>query len=174
MAKVSLTSITPIKKVDPITIDINGQTVTVEQYLPINDKLAIVEKVLAQTIDDTGFLNPVRLQVYTELEILRAYTNISITDKMMADAAKTYDLLRLNGILDNVIKSIPVEEYDTVFDAIDDSANHTVKYLTSFLGMIKTVQDNYNTSEMNVENLMQTLGDPNQIGLVKDILEKIG
>ena len=174
MAKVSLTSITPIKKVDPITVEINGQTVTVEQYLPINDKLAIVEKVLAQTIDDTGFLNPVRLQVYTELEILRAYTNISITDKMIADAAKTYDLLTLNGILDHIIRAIPKDEYDMVFDAIDESAKHTIDYLTSFVGMVKSATEDYDATKVNIDQMMDSLNDPTQVGLVKDILEKIG
>lgn len=174
MAKVSLTSITPIKKVDPITVEINGQNIVIEQYLPINDKLAIVEKVLAQTIDDTGFLNPVRLQVYTELEILRAYTNISITDKMMADAAKTYDLLTLNKILDAVIANIPSEEYDMVWDAIDESAEHTINYLTSFVGMVKSATEDYDATKLNVDQMMTSLTDSEQVGLVKDILEKIG
>lgn len=174
MAKVSLTSITPQKKVDSIIISINDQEVTVEQYLPLNDKLAVVEKVLQQTIDDTGFLNPIRLEVYTVLEIVRAYTNITITDKMMVDAAKTYDLLTINGVIDEIIKAIPKEEYDAVFNAIEESAEHTVKYLTSFVGMIKSASEDYDATKMNVDELMATLHNEEDIGLVKDILEKIG
>ena len=71
MAKVSLKAVTPIKKVDPQIIKIGEQEVEVIQYLPVNDKLALVERVLNLTIDDTGFLNPVRLEVYAILEKVR-------------------------------------------------------------------------------------------------------
>jgi hypothetical protein len=174
MAKVSLKAITPIKKVDPQIIKIGEQEVEVIQYLPVNDKLALVERVLNLTIDDTGFLNPVRLEVYAILEIVKTYTNISITDKMMENAPGTYDLLMINGVLDHVIAAIPEDEYDAIFDAIEDCAEHTVKYLNSFVGMIKTVTNDYDATKMNVEEIMETLDQPDKIGLVKDILDKIG
>ena len=174
MAKVSLKAVTPIKKVDPRMITIGEQEVEVIQYLPVNDKLALVERVLNLTIDDTGFLNPVRLEVYAILEIVKTYTNISITDKMIDDAPKTYDVLMINGILDSIIAAIPEDEYDAIFDAIEDCAEHTVKYLNSFVGMMKTVTRDYDATKMNVEEIMATLDQPDKIGLVKDILDKIG
>lgn len=174
MAKVSLKAVTPIKKVDPQIINIGEQEVEVIQYLPVNDKLALVERVLNLTIDDTGFLNPVRLEVYAILEIVKTYTNISITDKMMENAPGTYDLLMINEVLDHVIAAIPEDEYDAIFDAIEDCAEHTVKYLNSFVGMMKTVTNNYDATKMNVEEIMATLDQPEKVGLVKDILDKIG
>lgn len=174
MAKVSLKAITPIKKVDPRIINIGEQEVEVIQYLPVNDKLALVERVLNLTIDDTGFLNPVRLEVYAILEIVKTYTNISITDKMMENAPGTYDLLMINEVLDHVIAAIPEDEYDAIFDAIEDCAEHTVKYLNSFVGMMKTVTNDYDATKMNVDEIMKTLDQPDKIGLVKDILDKIG
>lgn len=174
MAKVSLNSITPIKKVDSVKIKIGEQEVEVLQYLPINDKLALAERVLNMTLDDTGFLNPVRLEVYTYLEIIRTYTNISITDKMMENAPKTYDLLEMNNILVEVVNAIPEEEYNALIGMIEDSAEHTVKYLTSFVGMMKTVSQDYDATKMNVDEIMNTLDNPEKIGLVKDILDKIG
>lgn len=174
MAKVSLNSITPIKKIDSVKIKIGEQEVEVLQYLPINDKLALAERVLNMTLDDTGFLNPVRLEVYTYLEIIRTYTNISITDKMMENAPKTYDLLEMNNILVEVVNAIPEEEYNALIGMIEDSAEHTVKYLTSFVGMMKTVSQDYDATKMNVDEIMNTLDNPEKIGLVKDILDKIG
>ena len=174
MAKVSLKAVAPIKKVDPHMIKIGEQEVEVIQYLPVNDKLALVERVLNLTVDDTGFLNPVRLEVYAILEIVKTYTNISITDKMMDDAPKTYDVLMINGVLDSIIAAIPEDEYDAIFDAIEDCAEHTVKYLNSFVGMMKTVTNNYDATKMNIEEIMATLDQPDKIGLVKDILDKIG
>lgn len=174
MAKVSLNSITPIKKVDSVKIKIGEQEIEVLQYLPINDKLALAERVLNMTLDDTGFLNPVRLEVYTYLEIIRTYTNISITDKMMENAPKTYDLLEMNNVLVSIVNAIPEEEYNALIGMIEDSAEHTVKYLTSFVGMMKTVSQDYDATKMNVDEIMNTLDNPEKIGLVKDILDKIG
>ena len=174
MAKISLNSITPIKKVNSIKIKIGEQEIEVLQYLPVNDKLALAERVLNMTLDDTGFLNPVRLEVYTYLEIIRTYTNISITDKMIENAPKTYDLLEMNHILVEVVNAIPEEEYNALIGMIEDSAEHTVKYLTSFVGMMKTVSQDYDATKMNVDEIMNTLDDPDKIGLVKDILDKIG
>ena len=174
MAKVSLNSITPIKKIDSVKIKIGEQEIEVLQYLPINDKLALAERVLNMTLDDTGFLNPVRLEVYTYLEIIRTYTNISITDKMMENAPKTYDLLEMNNILVIIVNAIPEEEYNALIGMIEDSAEHTVKYLTSFVGMMKTISQDYDATKMNVDEIMNTLDNPEKIGLVKDILDKIG
>ena len=57
---------------------------------------------------------------------------------------------------------------------VGECAKHTVDYLNSFAGMIKNIVANYDTTKMNVEEIMQTLDDPEKIGLVKDILDKIG
>ena len=174
MAKVSLNNITPIKKIDPHTININGCEIEVIQYLPINEKLALVERVLNFVVDETGFLNPVKLEIHTLLEIVRAYTNISLTEKMLDNAPKTYDSLMINGIFDAVIQAIPEDEYDAIFDAVEDCAEHAVKYLSSFLGMLKSINNDYDSTKMNVDNIMETLGQSDKIGLVKEILDKIG
>lgn len=155
-------------------IIVNEQEIEVAQYMPIQDKLAMIERILNLTIDNTGFLNPVRLEVYTVLEIISTYTNINITDKMMENAPKTYDSLMINGVIDAIIEAIPEDEYNAVFDAIEDCAEHTVSYLNSFVGMMKTVTEDYSATKMNVDEMVNALGDPEQIGLVKDILEKIG
>lgn len=155
-------------------ITINEQEIEVAQYMPIQDKLAMIERILNFTIDNTGFLNPVRLEVFTVLEIISTYTNINITDKMMENAPKTYDSLMINGVIDKIIENIPEDEYNAVFDAIEECAENIVSYLNSFAGMMKTVTDNYDAEKMNVEGLMNDLGELGKDSLVKDVLEKIG
>ena len=155
-------------------ITINEQEIEVVQYMPIQDKLAMIERILNFTIDNTGFLNPVRLEVFTVLEIISTYTNINITDKMMENAPKTYDSLMINGVIDAIIEAIPEDEYNAVFDAIEDCAEHAVNYLNSFVGMMKTVTEDYDTTKMNADEIVNSLNDPDKIGLVKDVLEKLG
>lgn len=174
MAKISFNKLTPIKSVESTIITIGENEITVERYLPMADKAAFVERVLNAVIDDTGFINPMRLDVIFHIELIKTYTNISITDKMMENAAKTYDTLIMNGVLDAVIAAIPDEEYNELFDAIVDSGEHVIKYLNSFTGMMKTITADYNAAQMNVDKLMSDLGDPEKVGLVKDILDKLG
>lgn len=174
MAKISFNKLTPIKSVDATTITIGENEIIVERYLPMADKAAFVERVLNAVIDDTGFINPMRLDVMFHIELIKTYTNISITEKMMENPSKVYDLLILNNVLSAVLEAIPEEEYEDLIDNITECAKHTVDYLNSFAGMIKNITTNYDTTKMNVEEIMNTLGDPNQVGLVKDILDKIG
>lgn len=174
MAKISFNKLTPIKSVEPTIVTIGENEITVERYLPMADKAAFVERVLNAVIDDTGFINPMRLDVMFHIELIKTYTNISITDKMMENPSKVYDLLMLNHILSAVLEAIPEEEYEDLMNDIGECAKHTVDYLNSFAGMIKNITTNYDTTKMNVEEIMQTLDDPEKVGLVKDILDKIG
>lgn len=174
MAKISFNKLTPIKSIDPTIITIGENEITVERYLPMADKAAFVERVLNAVIDDTGFINPMRLDVMFHIELIKTYTNISITDKMMENPSKVYDLLALNHVLSSVLEAIPEEEYEDLMNDVGECAKHTVDYLNSFAGMIKNIVANYDTTKMNVEEIMQTLDDPEKIGLVKDILDKIG
>ena len=99
MAKVSLTKITPVKKLDKVIIKINDEDIEVIQYLPVAEKAELSERVVNAAIDpENGILSTSRRDVYSVLEIVRTYTNINITDKMMEEAPKTYDLLVLNDV----------------------------------------------------------------------------
>ena len=174
MAKVSLNKITPIKKVDDITIDINGEKVIIKQYLSVDEKVALVERVLNASIDETNYFSNAKLKVYSKIEILQAYTNINFTDKQLEEITKLYDLLEINNIFDTVINNIPVKEYENIINMINDDADRLSKHLNSFVGMVKTIQQDYDATQLNVDKLMQTLGDKESVGLVKDILENIG
>ena len=174
MAKISLNKICELKKVDPIVYEVNGQQITIIQYLSSEQKANLVEQVLNLVIDDTGFLNPMRLEIYSKLKILCFYTNISITDKMIEEGGKTYDLLKINGILQAIFNQIPQNEYNYIMNCIAESAKHVIEYTNSFIGMMKTINTDSSSTGTNIEKIMNTLDQPDKIGLVKDILDKIG
>ena len=174
MAKISLSKLTPVKKVEPKTIVIAEQEIVVEQYLPVQEKMVMLENVLNHTVDETGFFNPTRLEVFFTIYLIKTYTNISITDKMIEEAHKTYDLLEMNSIIDAVIEAIPDNEYETLFEAVETTSQHVSKHITSFAGTMKTVLADYSATKMDVDAISRTLSDPEQIGLVKDVLDKLG
>ena len=174
MAKVSLNKLTPIKKVDPITITIGEETIEVIQYLSVGEKLNLLENVLNSVIDDTGYFNPIKMEIYFLLHLIKSYTNISLTDKMMSEPIKTYDLLEMNKVFDSVIAAIPADEYETLYAAAEKTATHVVKYLDSFVGMLKTVSADQEAMKNSIDSIMNSLNNPEDLGLLKDVIEKLG
>ncbi len=175
MAKVSLAKITPIKKLDKVIIKINDEDVEVIQYLPVAEKADLSERVVNAAIDpENGILSTSRRDVYSVLEIVRTYTNINITDKMMEEAPKTYDLLVLNDVFHQIVEAIPKKEYGELFHRINDDCENVQKYLESFKGIMKSINQDYSNTEMDVDKIMNELKDPEAYGLLRDILDKIG
>ena len=103
MAKVAFTKLGLKKKDEVKTVNINNNVIEVKQYLPINEKLELIGRVLNQAADDNNFSNPVKLEVFTALEIVFTYTNISFTDKQKEDLIKLYDILESNNIFNLII-----------------------------------------------------------------------
>ena len=87
MAKVSFTKLGLKKNEEVKTIKFNDIEIEVKQYLPANDKLALIGNVINNS-HSTNFANPVLIEVMGSLEIIYAYTNINFTDKQKEDPMK--------------------------------------------------------------------------------------
>ena len=81
MAKVSLTKLGLKVNQEIKTIEFNEQIIEIKQYLPVNDKLELISNVINLAHDENNFSNPVKVSVFTTLEIMYAYTNINFTEK---------------------------------------------------------------------------------------------
>ena len=79
MAKLSFTKLGLAQNKAITNVNYNGQVIEVKQYLPVNDKLALISNVINHTMDENGFANPMKISVYAILEIINLYTNITIT-----------------------------------------------------------------------------------------------
>ena len=88
MSRVPFTKLGLKKKEEIKNITINDQVIEVKQYLPISDKINIITNVIENSADDNNFANPVKVEVFANLEIMYAYTNISFTDKQKGDPTK--------------------------------------------------------------------------------------
>ena len=164
-----------LKKKDEIkTITINGQEVNVKQYLPIDDKLKIIENVLRNSADDNNFANPVKVEVYFNLELVYNYTNISFTEKQKEDATKIYDLLEENDVFPDVIAAMPIDEYQLLFDWVQETIDAFYKYRNSVLGILDQVSADYKDLDFNANNIQEKIADPNNLTLLKDIVNKLG
>ena len=174
MAKVSLTKLGLKVNQDIVTIDFNEQTIEVKQYLPINDKLELISNVINASHDDNNFANPVKVSVFTTLEIMYAYTNINFTDKQKEDPTKLYDMLISSGLVAAVVNAIPEAEYHEVLCGVTDSIDAVYTYRNSALGIMESIAADYKDLDFNAEEIQKKLGDPNNMAFLKEVLAKLG
>ena len=174
MAKVAFSKLA-LKKQDNVKlVKIGNFDIEVKQYLPVNEKLNLIARVLNGAHDENNFPNPVKIEVIGALEIIMAYTNLSFTEKQKEDVAKLYDLLETNGVIDQVVSAIPEEEYNFIIDGIDDTIEAVYTYQNSVLGILDSVGQDYSNLELDAINIQQKLANTENLGLLKDVLTKLG
>ena len=171
MARIPFTKLKCKINTNEIPVQIGEETIAVKQYLPIQDKLELIGKVvMAAHEQDENYSNPVKAGVYRDLEVIFAYTNISFTDKQKEDLPKLYDMLYSSGIIDEVLKNIPENEYTEIVLGVKDSIEAIYKYQNSVLGILDNIKSNYNQTEFDVEALQKALADLGNSPIVKEIL----
>lgn len=175
MAKVAFTKLGLKRKDEIKTVNINNNVIEVKQYLPINDKLALISRVINLSHDSSNnFANPVQVEVIGTIEIIAAYTNLSFTEKQKEDYAKLYDLLEENGITKDLISAIPEDEYAFLIDGINESIEAVYKYQNSVLGVLDSVAQDYSNLEFDASKIQQELADPQNLELLKGIMSRLG
>ena len=174
MAKVSLTKLGLKVNQDIKTIEFNEQTIEVKQYLPVNDKLELISNVINFAHDENNFSNPVKVSIFTTLEIMYAYTNINFTDKQKEDPTKLYDMLISSGLVSEVINAIPEAEYHEILCGVSDSIDAVYTYRNSVMGILDTVSADYNALDLDATNIQKKLADPENMALLKQVLTKLG
>ena len=175
MAKVAFTKLGLKRKDEVKTVNINNNVIEVKQYLPINDKLALISRVINLSHDSSNnFANPVQVEVIGTVEIIMAYTNLSFTEKQKEDYAKLYDLLEENGITKDLISAIPEDEYAFLINGINESIEAVYKYQDSILGILEVISQDYSNLDFDATKIQQQLADPDNLSLLKDVLTKLG
>lgn len=174
MAKIGFTKL-GLKQNNEITlIDFNGQAIEVKQYIPVEEKLEMIAFIMERAHDQNNFSNPIKLEVFTALEIVERYTNINFTEKQKENPTKIYDLLVGNSVLPLIIEAIPVAEYESLIKGLKDTVIAFYNYQTSVLGILDNVGKDYSTLDLDASVIQQKLGDLENIELLQDVMNKLG
>ena len=174
MAKIAFTKLGLVQNKTTKTINYNGQDIEIKQYLPINDKLALISNVINLSADENNFANPMKVSVYSVLEIIEKYANINFTEKQKEDPCKLYDLFVGNGLSTKILNAIPTEELAELLTGIDDSIEAVYKYRNSVMGVLDVIQGDYSNMSLDAQNIQQSIADPDNLALLKDVMTKLG
>lgn len=174
MAKPTFAKMGLKAKNDVKTIMIGDQEVEVKQYLPIQKRLELISNVANNSADANNFANPVKIEVFFDLEVMYYYTNIAFTDKQKDEFIKTYDLLKENGVFDIIIENIPEGEYESLWADTWSCISEIYKYKNSILGIMDTIKTDYSEVGADLDEFLSQMGDENNLQFLKTVVTKLG
>ena len=141
MGKITFASLKLKMKEEVKTIDFNESKIEVKQYLPIKDKIDLVDITLQKSREDRLY-NPLKVNMYFHLNLIYLYTNISFTEKQRDDEEKLYDLLDSNGLIDLIVSNIPELEYNDLLNKTIEKIENELQYNTTAAAIIsKLIND---------------------------------
>ena len=174
MAKIGFTKLSLKRKNEVKTITINNNQIEIKQYLPVNEKLDLIARVINGAHDQNNFPNPIKIEVIGTLEMIMAYTNISFTEKQKEEIPKLYDLLEENGVIKDIISQIPEDEYNFIIDGINKTVDAVYTYNNSVLGILESISQDYSNLDFDIQKLQNDIANPENLKLVKEVLTKLG
>ena len=173
--KIGLTKLGLKKNTNLINLEWNGQIIEIKEYLPVEEKLKVVEKIVNQSLDDNNFANPARIQINTILEILFAYTNINFTEKQKEDKAGLYDLLVSSGLADAIFKALNnTDEVRFINTNTREIIDEVYKYKNSALGILQAVTADYQNLDLDATKLQEKLANKENVEFLKEVMDKMG
>lgn len=174
MAKVTFNSLGLKLNQEVKTITIKEKNIEIKQYLPIQNKLEIIANVINNSQDDNNFKNVAKVEMFTDLEIINQYTNLSFTEKQKEEPWKIYDILINSGVMKEIRKAIPEDELRMVYHFVDDATERIYEYRNSAYAILDSLKTDYNVLDFDAEAIRQKLADGENVEFLKDVLTKLG
>ena len=114
-----------------------------------------------------------RVKMFMTLEIVYAYTNLSFTEKMREDPFKLYDILVSTNIYSDIVNCMGAE-LGEIMEATISTIENIYKYKNSVLGILENISADYSNLDLDASAIQAKLADPENMELLKGILDKLG
>lgn len=166
--------------IDTLEIDSSIETcwsdespVEVKQYLPIEQKLDLCSDIINASVDDNGFYNPARVYVNMIVKVVLAYTNIEVDGDYTV--TELYDKFVSSGLSGQVIgTAMNPSEYAQIKTWVSEQIHSIYEYKNSVAGILETISQDYSNLDLEASNIQEKIADPNNLKLLKDVLDKLG
>ena len=153
-------------------IEIEGTDILVRQYLPIDEKLSIIGRVIELAHGENNFANPLLEEALLAIETVDAYTNVEIPEDM--PLRDVYDILVSSGALGTILAYIPQSEREILETGLKKSSKAYYNYHNSVYGIMENLRLQYSDLGDQVEKTQEALSNRENFELVRDILKKLG
>ena len=140
MGKVTYSSLKLKIKEEIEEINFGDSKIEVQQYLPIQDKIDLIDITL-QKAKEGRLYNPIKVDMFFHLNLIYLYTNITFTDKQREDEYKLYDSLQSNGIISQVVAAMDENEYNGLLNMINEKIENELRYNTTAAAVISKIID---------------------------------
>ena len=138
MAKITFTNLKLKMDTSVSTIKYGDNEIEILKYLPIEDKDSLINLVIQNSFVD-GIYDPLLIDTLFHLYLVYMYTNISFTEKQKENPLKLYDTIKSVGLLNEILKEIPEEEYNSLLTFLDETIASRIKYNKSVAGIIQNI-----------------------------------
>ena len=177
MAKVTYTKL-GLNKLIPKNKEVfefNEQQIEITKYLPIDEKVELIQRIVNNSLNaDEKIINPCKVNVYLYVEMVLAYTNITLTETQRKDLNKIYDGFCGSGFMWVFRAHMSDKEWGYIENSVWEILENMIKYRSSALGILDTVSQDYSTLDLDAVKIQQELNDPNNMGFLRNVLEKLG
>lgn len=174
MAKIAFTKLGLKLNKEIKTITWDDQEIEIKQYLPANEKLEMIGRIINNSADDMKFYNIGKIEIFTALEFIFTYTNINFTEKQREDICKLYDILISSGFYNAVIEEIPEEEREWIEEVTMDTIQSIYSYQNSIMGILDAVSQDYDNLGLEASDIHNKLANPENLALLKTVMAKLG
>ena len=116
----------------------NNQEIEVLHYLPVEDKIDLIEVAL-QKAEEDGIYNETMLDMYFHLNMVYLYSNITFTEKQKENEPKLYDAMVSSGFMAAFLQAMDEDEYNAVFNDLQRVRASREKYDLSTAAIVKSL-----------------------------------
>ena len=170
--KLGLNKLIPKEKEE---FEFNEQKIEVTKYLPIDEKVDLIQKIVNNALsDEENFINPCKVNVYLYVEMVLAYSNITLTDTQRKDLNKIYDGFCGSGFMWAFRAHMSDREWTYIENSVWEILDNIVKYRNSAMGILDTVSQDYKDLDLDAVKIQQEISDPGNTGFLRTVLDKLG
>lgn len=144
-------------------ITFKDKKIKVLKYLPSIEKYNLLNTTLLQSIDDTVIINEYKLDMFFNINLAIAYTNIVfLKEEQDMELSDLYDKFKVSGLLDMIIDAIPDDEYAILYSSLVSNKEEYVSERKSvsygIANAIEQISKKIPKQE-EMQNLLQSLKD---------------
>lgn len=176
MSKINFSKFKMKAQKSSVMIQVPDTDITLEvlTYLPQQEKANLITFVIQQAMDVNGCFSPIRLETFFSLAIAKWYGQITFTDKQIAEAPKTYDILQSNNVFNLIINAIPEDEYRFIEEAVNDTAKDVARFNNSAAGLIAAMNTDAVNLDTELTNILEKIRNKEGLEELAEIRNIVG